>query len=79
MKSRTAAFETMKDGLLLRDAADELHGKTDDGIERLLFRSGSRCQIVILACAVDSQRFRRPDNTSLSDGDPLVVKLRLMP
>ena len=49
MKSRTAAFETMKNGLLLRDAADELHRKTDDGIERLLFRSGSRCQIVVLA------------------------------
>ena len=37
MKPPTAAFETMKNGLLLRDAADKLHGKTDDGIEPLLF------------------------------------------
>jgi endonuclease/exonuclease/phosphatase family metal-dependent hydrolase len=79
MLARTAAFEVMRSGLSLRDAADEIHGPKDEGIERLLFREGTRCRIEPLSCEVDAKNFRRADGNRLSDGSPLVVRLRVTP
>lgn len=78
-KARTAAFEKMRVGLQLRDAADDCYGPVDDGIERLLYREGTRCKIEPLECEFDTRRFRRPDGSQLSDGSPLVARLRITP
>lgn len=79
MASRTAAFATMVEGLKLRDAWDEVHGPKDTGIERLLFRSGTACALEPLACDFDGKGFRRADGTSLSDGSPLIVTMKVTP
>jgi endonuclease/exonuclease/phosphatase family metal-dependent hydrolase len=79
MKGRTEAFEIMRKGLKLRDAADEVYGPKDDGIDRLMFRTGTRCQIQPLSCAFAGSRFRRADGSPLSDGAPLIARIRLTP
>lgn len=77
--ARTAAYEVMFRGLHAKDAFDEVHGPKDDGIERLLYREGTRCHILPLACSVEGELFKREDGSSLSDGSPLVVRLRITP
>jgi endonuclease/exonuclease/phosphatase family metal-dependent hydrolase len=84
MQGRTSAFEIMRKGLALQDAADVLHEKkvqkdADDGIERLLYRDGTQVHVEPLSCAFDNERFRRPDGSRLSDGSPLVARIRLTP
>ncbi|MFO0949166.1 MAG: endonuclease/exonuclease/phosphatase family protein [Planctomycetota bacterium] len=76
---RTAAYQVMFDGLKAKDASDVLHGPTDDGIERLLFREGTLCKMEPLSCGFDGETFRRENGTSLSDGSPLIVRLRISP
>lgn len=78
MVARTAAFEVMRDGLELKDAADIVLGSVDDGIERLLYRDGTRCRMEPLSCTTDDT-FRRPDGSRLSDGAPKVVRMRVTP
>lgn len=84
LQGRTSAFEIMRKGLALQDAADVLHEKkaqkdSDDGIERLLYRDGTQVHVEPLSCAFDNERFRRPDGSRLSDGSPLVARIRLSP
>lgn len=76
---RTWAFESMRSGLKLSDAADQVLGPVDHGIERLMYRDGTRARIEPITCAFDTEHFRRADGSRLSDGAPLVVRLRVIP
>lgn len=78
-KERTATFELMRSSLGLRDAADEVLGKRDHGIERLLFRDGENAHLTPLAVHVEHKRFCRDDGSPLSDGSPLVVRMKVTP
>lgn len=77
LKGRTAAFQTMYEGLNLRDASDELYGPVRDDIERFLFRAPTGAKMEALSLEQDHQHFKRSDGSPLSDGSPYIVRFRL--
>jgi endonuclease/exonuclease/phosphatase family metal-dependent hydrolase len=79
LAGRTAAFQAMFEGLGLRDASDELFGPTRDDIERFLFRAPEGGVMTPLSLEQDTNRFRRADGSSLSDGSPYIARFRLAP
>ena len=78
MKSRNAAFDTLQEGLGLRDAHDTLLGPVSDDIERFLFRDGAAARLVPLEIRSDPS-FTRSDGSALSDGAPHVARFRIIP
>jgi len=77
MEERTATFEQMREGLNLLDVHDVLLGRIDDGIERFLYREGTRHKLTPLYIFQNDNDFNRADGTPLSDGVPRIATFHI--
>jgi exonuclease III len=74
---RSHIFDSVNVALGLTDLCREIRGEPHDGVDHILFRSGAKAKLTPLSYQHDGPEFYAPDNSPLSDHEPVIGRFRI--
>jgi len=77
--SRSHIFDSVNTALGLKDLSRETTGKFFDGVDHVLFRSGTSAELTPLSWQHDGPEFYDENKQPLSDHEPIIGRFRIAP